>query len=140
MIDTVHSVTERRKRTVDLLRRPKRWYRQMRKDLDFGLDVLRALRSLRKNDVIPVELRNPYIFASYELGGPRYSIPTLDVDVVLYRSEQHTAGDDELWHRSTSGRTEIISVPGDHLGIVREEPLFRPIGQSLVEKIRLLRG
>ena len=140
MIDTVHSVTERRKRTIDLLRRPKRWYRQMRKDLDFGLDVLRALRSLRKNDVIPVELRNPYIFASYELGGPRYSIPKLDVDVVLYRSEQHTAGDDELWHRSTSGRTEIVSVPGDHLGIVREEPLFRPIGQSLVEKIRLLRG
>jgi amino acid adenylation domain-containing protein len=140
MIDTVHSVTERRKRTVDLLRRPKRWYRQMLKDLEFRRDVLRALLSLRKNDVIPVELRNPYIFASYELRGPRYAIPTLDVDVLLFRSEQHTAGDDELWHRSTSGKTEIITVPGDHLGIVREEALFRPIGQSLAEKITLLRG
>jgi hypothetical protein len=140
MIDTVHSVTEQRKRTVDLFRRPKRWYRQMLKDLGFRRDVLRALLSLRKNDVIPVELRNPYIFASYELGGPRYAIPTLDVDVLLFRSQDHTAGDDELWHRSTTGRTEIITVPGDHLGIVREEPLFRPIGESLREKMTLLRG
>jgi amino acid adenylation domain-containing protein len=140
MIDTVHPVTERRKRTVDLLRRPKRWYRQMLKDLGFGLDVMRALRSLRKNDVIPVDLRNPYIFASYELGGPRYRTPNLDVDVLLFRSEQHTAGDDDLWHRNTSGRTEIVSVPGDHLGIVREEALFRPIGESLRDKMTLLRG
>jgi amino acid adenylation domain-containing protein len=139
MIDTVHSVTERRKRTVDLLRRPKRWYRQMLKDVGFGLDVARALLSLRRNDVIPVELRNPYIFASYELGGPRYAIPKLDVDVLLFRSDEHTAGDDDLWHRSTSGKTEIVTVPGDHLGIVREEALFRPIGESLLEKMKQLR-
>jgi hypothetical protein len=138
MIDTVHPVTERRKRALTL-RQPKRWVRQIRKDLDFRLDMLRALRSLRTNDVIPVDLRNPYIFASYELGGMRYAIPNLDVDVLLFRSDQHTAGDDDLWHRSTSGRTEIVTVPGDHLGIVREEPLFRPIGQTLVEKMRLLR-
>jgi amino acid adenylation domain-containing protein len=140
MIDTLHPVAERRRRLFNP-RRPFRWSHQMRADARVLTDLLRAERHLLQGRLIPVEQRNPYVLAIYELAAARYSPPKLDVDVLVVQAggDELRRQDDLLWRRSTSGHVEIQANEGSHLAIVREESLFRPVGEILRKQMARLR-
>lgn len=94
--------------------------------------IERALEYLDAAEVVPIQLRQDYILATYHLAARRYEPPAWSGNLDIIRSKDWTRwAPRDNWEQSAVGKVQRIVVYGSHLSIVRTPEGIAPIGKWL---------
>lgn len=96
---------------------------------------------LRRTGQVSLKHRTGYVVGRYELALREYRPPTLAQGLTVFRATAgHNPAHDNGWSISVHGPVEVCDVDGDHLSMVRDPEVFRPIGKHIAARMEILRS